>query len=109
MYVTLEVQRVIGSMFIIWDRDLYDSTTDETALVNSSDLNEELGQINLLFTDKTGTLTENVMLMKGETEASYNSYINVTDYAGASIAGTRYSVRELKKSLRTEGRKERRK
>ena len=65
IYVTLEVQRVIGSMFIIWDRDLYDPATDEPAKVNSSDLNEELGQIDLLFTDKTGTLTENVMVLKG--------------------------------------------
>ena len=65
IYVTLEVQRVIGSMFIIWDRDLYDPGTDQAAMVNSSDLNEELGQINLLFTDKTGTLTENVMVLKG--------------------------------------------
>ena len=67
VYVTLEVQRVIGSMFIIWDRELYDSASGEAAVVNSSDLNEELGQINLLFTDKTGTLTENVMVFKGET------------------------------------------
>ena len=68
LYVTLEVQRVIGSMFIIWDRDLYDPSSDQTAMVNSSDLNEELGQINLLFTDKTGTLTENVMVLKGQSE-----------------------------------------
>ena len=78
IYVTLEVQRVIGSMFIIWDRDLYDPATDQAAMVNSSDLNEELGQINLLFTDKTGTLTENVMVLKG-----------------ASIAGRLYSVCDL--------------
>ena len=55
-------------MFIIWDRDLYDPSSDQTAMVNSSDLNEELGQINLLFTDKTGTLTENVMVLKGQSE-----------------------------------------
>ena len=56
-------------MFLEWDRDLYDPETDEAARVNSSDLNEELGQIEILFSDKTGTLTENVMLFK---EASIN-------------------------------------
>ena len=61
--------RVAGSLFLEWDRDLYDSETDEPARVNCSDLNEELGQVEILFSDKTGTLTENIMLFK---EASIN-------------------------------------
>ena len=31
---------------------------------NSSDINEELGLVTHLFTDKTGTLTRNVMVLK---------------------------------------------
>uniref|UniRef100_A0AAQ4PB86 Phospholipid-transporting ATPase n=1 Tax=Gasterosteus aculeatus aculeatus TaxID=481459 RepID=A0AAQ4PB86_GASAC len=34
---------------------------DQKAQVNTSDLNEELGQVEYVFTDKTGTLTENEM------------------------------------------------
>ena len=98
LYVTLEVQKFVGrsclpiivvlkvgilfsgSMFLEWDRDLYDPVTDEPAKCNSSDLNEELGQIQILFSDKTGTLTENIMLFK---EAS----IGGLQYDSSALAG----------------------
>lgn len=43
---------------------MYDEASDQPALANTSDLNEELGQVEYLFTDKTGTLTENLMVFK---------------------------------------------
>uniref|UniRef100_A0A8C9SPY4 Phospholipid-transporting ATPase n=1 Tax=Scleropages formosus TaxID=113540 RepID=A0A8C9SPY4_SCLFO len=61
MYVTVEMQKFLGSFFITWDRDFYDREIQEGALVNTSDLNEELGQVEYVFTDKTGTLTQNNM------------------------------------------------
>ncbi|XP_055294189.1 phospholipid-transporting ATPase IG isoform X8 [Moschus berezovskii] len=61
MYVTVEMQKFLGSFFISWDNDFYDEEINEGALVNTSDLNEELGQVDYVFTDKTGTLTENSM------------------------------------------------
>ncbi|KAK6483947.1 putative phospholipid-transporting ATPase IF isoform X1 [Huso huso] len=61
LYVTVEMQKFLGSFFIGWDIDLYHEETDQKAQVNTSDLNEELGQVEYVFTDKTGTLTENEM------------------------------------------------
>ncbi|CAH8584527.1 unnamed protein product [Dicrocoelium dendriticum] len=61
LYVTIEVQKFFGSMFFEWDLAMYDSKSNAKARVNTSDLIEEMGQIEYLFTDKTGTLTENCM------------------------------------------------
>ncbi|XP_015237447.1 PREDICTED: phospholipid-transporting ATPase IG isoform X2 [Cyprinodon variegatus] len=61
MYVTVEMQKFLGSFFIAWDKDFFDPEIKEGALVNTSDLNEELGQVEYVFTDKTGTLTQNNM------------------------------------------------
>jgi len=63
-YVCFELQRFIGSQFIEWDLEMYDEKTNQPAKANTSDLNEDLGQIEYLFTDKTGTLTENEMEFK---------------------------------------------
>lgn len=35
----------MGSFFIGWDLDLYHEESDQKAQVNTSDLNEELGQV----------------------------------------------------------------
>lgn len=52
---------ILRLLLISWDKDFYDEEINEGALVNTSDLNEELGQVDYVFTDKTGTLTENSM------------------------------------------------
>ncbi|XP_023608241.1 probable phospholipid-transporting ATPase IH, partial [Myotis lucifugus] len=64
MYVTVEMQKFLGSYFITWDEEMFDEDMGEGPLVNTSDLNEELGQVEYIFTDKTGTLTENNMEFK---------------------------------------------
>uniref|UniRef100_A0A8C0VQW2 Phospholipid-transporting ATPase n=1 Tax=Cyanistes caeruleus TaxID=156563 RepID=A0A8C0VQW2_CYACU len=45
MYVTVEMQKFLGSFFISWDKEMFDEEIQEGALVNTSDLNEELGQV----------------------------------------------------------------
>ncbi|XP_072939136.1 phospholipid-transporting ATPase IF-like [Epargyreus clarus] len=64
LYVTIELYKFIGALFIGWDEDLRCEETGRPAIANTSDLNEELGQVQVLFSDKTGTLTKNLMVFK---------------------------------------------
>ena len=43
---------------------MYDLTNHQKPKVQTSTLNEELGQVKFIFTDKTGTLTKNYMEYK---------------------------------------------
>ncbi|XP_075055021.1 phospholipid-transporting ATPase IB isoform X2 [Mixophyes fleayi] len=64
LLVTLEVVKFTQALFINWDRDMYYAETDTPAMARTSNLNEELGQVKYLFSDKTGTLTCNIMHFK---------------------------------------------
>uniref|UniRef100_A0A5K3EMK7 Phospholipid-transporting ATPase n=2 Tax=Mesocestoides corti TaxID=53468 RepID=A0A5K3EMK7_MESCO len=64
LQVTLEVVRFVQALFINWDLDMYDAKTDTPAMARTSNLNEDLGQVKHIFSDKTGTLTQNVMEFK---------------------------------------------
>ncbi|EGC31992.1 hypothetical protein DICPUDRAFT_49853 [Dictyostelium purpureum] len=64
LYVTMEIVKLIQAYLINNDAEMYHKETDTPALARTSNLNEELGQIEYLFTDKTGTLTQNKMIFK---------------------------------------------
>ncbi|TFK23677.1 calcium transporting ATPase [Coprinopsis marcescibilis] len=74
LIVTMEVVKFQQAQFINWDLDMYYAKTDTPALCRTSSLVEELGQIEYVFSDKTGTLTCNEM-----------------EFRCCSIAGTAYA------------------
>lgn len=64
LYVSMEIVRGIQMYFIERDRRMKDPTTGVHAEARTSNLNEELGVVHYVFTDKTGTLTANRMEFK---------------------------------------------
>lgn len=64
LQVTLELVRFLQAIFINLDIEMYHAESNTPAMARTSNLNEELGMVNYVFSDKTGTLTRNVMEFK---------------------------------------------
>lgn len=84
LYVSIEIVKVLQSIFINQDLDMYCEETDMPAHARTSNLNEELGQVDTILSDKTGTLTCNSM-----------------EFVKCSIAGTAYGrgMTEVERAL----------
>uniref|UniRef100_A0A3B4Z982 Phospholipid-transporting ATPase n=1 Tax=Stegastes partitus TaxID=144197 RepID=A0A3B4Z982_9TELE len=82
LLVTLEVIKFIQAFFINWDTDMLYEPTNTPAMARTSNLNEELGQVKYIFSDKTGTLTCNVMQFKKCTIAGVAYGTHSSDEAG---------------------------
>lgn len=55
---SVEVIRFVQSFLINWDEKMFDEKSGIGAKARTTTLNEELGQIEYIFSDKTGTLTQ---------------------------------------------------
>ena len=58
LYISVEIIRLFQSKWIDWDKQMYDETNNIPAQARTRTLNEELGQIDYIFSDNTGTLTQ---------------------------------------------------
>ncbi|KAF8378492.1 hypothetical protein HHK36_029834 [Tetracentron sinense] len=84
LYVSIEVVKVMQSIFINQDLHMYHKEADKPAHARTSNLNEELGQVHTILSDKTGTLTCNSM-----------------EFIKCSVAGTAYGhgVTEVERAM----------
>lgn len=84
LYVSIEIVKVLQTIFINNDIHMYYEEADKPAHARTSNITEELGQIDTILSDKTGTLTCNSM-----------------EFIKCSIAGTAYGrgVTEVERAM----------
>lgn len=67
LYISLEIVRTAQAFFIYSDTFMYYEPLDYPCTPKSWNISDDLGQIEYIFSDKTGTLTQNVMEFKKAT------------------------------------------
>lgn len=67
LYITVEIIRTLQAIFIYSDVEMYYEEADQPCIPKSWNISDDVGQIEYIFSDKTGTLTQNVMEFKKAT------------------------------------------
>ncbi|KAI1843649.1 hypothetical protein JX265_008521 [Neoarthrinium moseri] len=67
LYISLEIVRTLQAIFIYSDVEMYYERIDHPCVPKSWNISDDVGQIEYIFSDKTGTLTQNVMEFKKAT------------------------------------------
>jgi phospholipid-transporting ATPase len=74
LYISLELVRLWQAHFMTLDMQMYHDDSKSRFQCRALNINEDLGQVKYVFSDKTGTLTENKM-----------------EFHSASVAGVEYA------------------
>jgi len=93
LYVSVEFIRLGQSLLISFDPLMWDPKAKSYAQARSTTLSEECGQIDYIFSDKTGTLTANVMVFK---KCCVNMEGGIKDFGVDSLDD---QIKEFQKSI----------
>ncbi|CAL9123208.1 unnamed protein product [Musa textilis] len=64
LYISMELSRLMQSFMMTQDESMCHEATGNKLQCRALNINEDLGQIKYVFSDKTGTLTENKMVFR---------------------------------------------
>ncbi|KAH7909858.1 hypothetical protein BJ138DRAFT_1195493 [Hygrophoropsis aurantiaca] len=64
LYISIEAVKTCQALWIYWDYDMLYKKTGQPTIARSYNLSDDLGQIEYIFSDKTGTLTQNSMVFR---------------------------------------------
>ncbi|KAI8085080.1 uncharacterized protein BX664DRAFT_338483 [Halteromyces radiatus] len=90
LYISVQIVKTAAAYFIHTDIDMYNERLDQPCIPKTWNISDDLGQIEYIFSDKTGTLTQNIMEFRrctingvtyglGETEASLGAKLREDD------------------------------
>ncbi|KAF7726201.1 hypothetical protein EC973_008999 [Apophysomyces ossiformis] len=96
LYISVQIVKTAAAYFIHTDIDMYNEKLDQACIPKTWNISDDLGQIEYIFSDKTGTLTQNIMEFRrctingvtyglGETEASVGAKMRDDPNAAAQM------------------------
>lgn len=100
LIVTLEMVKFLQGKLLAIDTRMYAPMTNSMPMMNNSTINENLGRIKYIFSDKTGTLTSNIMnfkriCLKGQVYGLKDTLKDKTAYERLHITNVDFHDAEL--------------
>ncbi|KAG5652780.1 hypothetical protein H0H81_003660 [Sphagnurus paluster] len=92
LYISIEFVRTCQAAFIYFDADIWYEKTRQATICRSWNLSDDLGQIEYIFSDKTGTLTQNSMVFR---QCSIGGRAYRGEASTANAGGSAGSIKQM--------------